>query len=196
MVDAGEGYLRGGDCGGAGARGTEAREEGSRVRSSGNESVSGIAVCANDGGSNGAMLCILRHLGRLDGDSTLLNSLVINPLYVVDLECHILNSIAVLLQMLVNLFQKLPVFWGDGLVLWEVLLRPQRRCEDESNVSVGNDVGREVSRAGLKTAIGECLEAEECGVVRSGLLRVAYVPGDVIITCKVGGWLNSIAVGR
>lgn len=103
VVDAsqGDGWL--GDRRGLLVVDAETGEEGTGVVVAGDEGVGGISICADDGRGDGAMLDVLGDLGSLDSNGTLFDGLVVYAFHIVDFKGYILDGIAVLLKVSMDL---------------------------------------------------------------------------------------------
>jgi hypothetical protein len=145
--------------------GSVAREEGSSIVLTGDEGMGGVAICANDGCGDGAMLLVLANLGVLNSNSTLLNRLVIYSVDILNLKGNILHGVAMAFEMSVHLLEKLSVRLGDRFIVWEMSFRSQRRGEDEADIVVLNDIRGKVSASSLEPLICDGLEAKKIGVI-------------------------------
>lgn len=194
VVDAGKGHVGHRHGRGALFAGAEAGQEWSSVAPAVDESVSSIAVGADDSGSDGAVV-ILGGGWALDGDGALSHGLVVYGLDVVNLKGHVLDGIAVSLEVSVNLLQELPLRIRDGLIFREVSLRSQGRREDEADAIVADDIRSEISASSLESTVSRGLKAKEGSIISGRLLGVANPPRYVVIAGEVGGRLDSEVVG-
>ena len=142
----------------------------------------GLAVGLNSSHSDLAAL-ILQRLWVRHGLCAVAHCRVEDGIDGVDFECNILDTVAVLLQVVVN-FSQLLLFLGGETV--DLVEGAQRRSEDEGDVSVANDVGADISVTGFKTTVGDALEAHACDVVRSGLFGVTYIPVHMVVASVAG----------
>jgi hypothetical protein len=63
----------------------------------------------------------------------------------------------------------------------EILQATQRRCENESNIAIADDMGSSDPRAGLKALVSDFLESHTSDEESGGLLCVADVPVDMVV---------------
>lgn len=195
VVDADQGHSGSNDVGGGGLAGAEAGEEVASEVLAVDESVRGVAVGVDDGGGDRAVLLVGDGLGGLHGDGVAIgNGAVVDGLDVVYLKGNVLDGVAVAFLVGVHLLEEGLVLGGDSLIFGKVLGGADGGGEDEADVVVGDDIGREVAAAGFQTAVRLDLEVEQLGVVCSGLLGVAYPPRYVVVTCEVGGGLDGEGV--
>lgn len=87
-------------------------------------------------------------------------------------------------------FSQLLLFLAGETV--DLVDRAQRRSEDESDISVADDVRADASVACFETTVGDALKAHACDVVGSGLFGVAYVPVHMVVASVAG---KGVSVG-
>jgi hypothetical protein len=87
-----------------------------------------------------AVFLLCHGLWGLDSVGALLYGFVINALDTVDFKGYVLDGVAMTLKVVVDLSDELTLFGRDGFVFWKVFLRTERRCEDEADVAVPDNV--------------------------------------------------------
>jgi hypothetical protein len=87
-----------------------------------------------------AVLLVRDGLWGLDSVGALLYGFVIDTLDTVDFEGYVLDGVAMTLKVVVDLSEELTFFGGDGFVFGKVFLRTKRRCENEADVAVPDNV--------------------------------------------------------
>ncbi|KAI6751814.1 hypothetical protein HG531_006510 [Fusarium graminearum] len=109
VVDADQGNFRKSHSSTVLLPGTVTGEERSGVVLSRDQSMGGVTICADDSCRDAAVLLVLADLGVLDSDGTLLDSLVVDSLDVLDLKGDILYGVTMSFEMSVHLLKKLSV---------------------------------------------------------------------------------------
>lgn len=173
-----------------GARGRRGRaepgQERARVGVARDEGMCRVAICADDGRLDGAVLLVVEHEGLLHRSRLAGECSAVDCLDVVNLEGNVLDGITMPLEVGVHLLEQRRLFCRYRLILGEVSVRADGGCEDESDIAIFYHVGGEVSAACLQALVGYSLEAKEGVVICCRLLGVANPPSYVVVTLETG----------
>lgn len=131
----------------------------------------GVTVCLQARNHNITVL-VTENLGLADRYGSVLDSSRIYLSNVVDLEGNILDSVTVLAQVTVDSLQLSSIINGEGVAVGAL----QRRCEDEADGAVFDDMGGDGAGASLKTTVCYGAETHACDVIRSGLFGIPDIP--------------------
>lgn len=134
--------------------------------------VLGVTV-GGDGGHHDRAVLVLLLEGSADGLGALLDGAVVDGLDIVDSEGNILDTITVESEVV-----------GEDLVAGV-----QGRHEDEGDLVLLDNVGADITVAGLEAAVGDLLEAEAGAVEGSSLLSVSDPEDDVVESLVVSNVL-------
>lgn len=178
-----------------GGGGAEPGQERPRVRLAGDERVRRVAVGADHGRPDRAVLLVVVLGGLLHRLGLAGEGPAVDGVHVVHLERDVLDGVAVPLEVGVHLFEEQGLVGCYRLVLGQMPVRTDGGCEDETDTAVLHNIRGKVSTACLQASVGDRREAEKGIVVCCRLLGISYPPGDVIVTLKLGDTgLNSKAV--
>lgn len=116
---------------------------------------------------------------------------------IVNLKGNILDSVAVLDQVRLNLTQQTAVLFGHMLVGGDVMWPSYWGSQHKASVPVSNNIGSCQVRSGFWSAVSNYPEAKVRDEVGGCLTGIAKIPGDIVEPCVV--WIdafNHSQVGR
>ena len=141
----------------------EAGEQGSGARFALEEGVDGVAPGGHGRAHDRPVLCRSPRRGSSTGGGAAAHRLLEAGAGVVDGEGDVAHAVAV-----------------AGHVAGDLVVGLEGGGEDEADVPLAQQVAGLAPRAGLRTAVGDLVEAEEQAVVGRGLAGVAHPELDVI----------------
>jgi hypothetical protein len=140
---------------------TVSGEESTPVVASLNKSMSGLTIGLDSGDSDLSVL-VLEGPGVRDDLGAVAHGSVEDSIDGVDLEGNVLDTVAVLLQVMVNLSQFLLFLIRETVKLVE---RAERGSENEGDVSIADDVRADSTMASFEATVSNAFEAHTSDVV-------------------------------
>lgn len=166
--------------------------KGSAIRDLFDKSVRSLTICLN-GGHSDLTVGIAQGVRLRHDLGSVAHCSLEHRVHRVHLESDVLDTIAMLFKMMVDLLKYFSVLGTHTLNLVE---GSEGRGKDEGDVAVADDMGTDSSVARLEATVGDLLEAHASDVVCRGLLCVADVPVHMVITFVAGQVVGHPVRGR